>query len=62
MEELVSQFAVAWHDEDDKGLRPDDGYVTGNRRKAGLHRVLDILERNYIIIRREKDVTYHEEN
>lgn len=53
MDEAVSQFAVAWHDEDKK--TDGDNYVTGNRRRAGLHRVFDILERDYIIVRRDND-------
>lgn len=43
-QEMVNKFAVAWHDEDDK--TNGDNYVTGNRRRAGIDAVIEIIKRD----------------
>jgi hypothetical protein len=54
MAELVKVFGEAWRKEERNSISiPGQRRVPGARREAGLHAVLDVLERDYIVVERE---------
>jgi hypothetical protein len=52
MPELVEAFGKGWHAVDAEYQSDSKVLRSGARREAGLHAVLDILEREYITLHR----------